>query len=70
MKKRIHNFYVISPRFDGHGRGFAWGFDDEFLAYFVATRLLLGFANVLDDYQIERYYPEYYQHIISKTASR
>lgn len=65
--KRIRNFYVVSLRFNGRGRGFAWGFDDEYIAYFVASRILLGFANVLDDYQLERFYPEYYQHIISQT---
>ena len=65
--KRIRNFYVISARFNGRGRGFAWGFDDEYLAHYVASRLLLGFANVIDDFQMETYYPEYYQHIVSQT---
>lgn len=65
--KGIKNYYVISLRFDGYGRGFAWGFDDEYKAYFVANRLLLGFANVISDYQLESWYPQYYHHLVSKT---
>lgn len=68
--KRIYDFYVVSLRFDGHGHGFAWGFDDEYKAYFVASRLLLGLANVISDYQMESWYPEYYHHLVSQTAEK
>lgn len=65
--KRIHNYYVIGLRFNGKGRGFAIGFDEAYLAYFVANRLLLGLARVVNDYQLESWFPDYYQEIISKT---
>lgn len=65
--KRIHDFYVVSLRFNGRGRGFCWGFDDEYTANYIASRLLLGFANVITDYQLESWYPQYYHHLVSKT---
>lgn len=68
MKKRIYNYYVLSLRFNGEGRGFAIGFDSEYLANFVAYRLMLGFARVVNDYQLECWYPSYYHHLISQTA--
>lgn len=65
--KRIHDYYVLGLRFNGEGRGFAIGFDSEYMAYFVANRLLFGLAKVVNDYQLECWYPEYYHCLISKT---
>lgn len=64
---KIKDFYVCSFNFNGHGRGFAWGFNDEWLAYFVARRVLFGFADVLTDWQLECRYPSYFHNLISKT---
>lgn len=66
--KRLKNFYVVSYRFDGKGRGFAIATDSDWLAYFIAKRLLLGFADVLSDWQLENRYPRYFHQLISKTA--
>lgn len=64
---KIKNYYVVSLRFDGLGKGFAIGIDEEWLAYFIATRCLLGLADVLTDYQLEVKYPFYYHKLCSKT---
>lgn len=68
MKRRIHDYYVLSFRFNGKGKGIALGFDSEYAAYFVASRIFLGFAKVASDYQLESWYPEYYHNLISKTS--
>lgn len=68
MKNRMHNYYVLSLRFNGAGKGFALGFDSEYSAHFVASRILLGFASVVDDYTLESRYPTYYHNLISKTS--
>lgn len=65
---KIHDYYVCSYRFNGLGKGFAIGLDDEWLAYFIAGRLLLGFADVLTEWQLENRYPTYFHNLVSKTA--
>ena len=59
MKKRQKNYYVISYRFNGRGRGFAIGFDSRFAAYAFATWFLFGFAEVLEWWQFENRFPDY-----------
>lgn len=61
MRQRIYNFYVLSHRFDGHGRGFAVGFDSEKAAHVFANYCLFGWAYVQADWQVERNFPEWYQ---------
>ena len=65
--KRLKNYYVCSYNFNGLGKGFALAVDDEWLAYFIASRLLLGFADVLTDFQLEYRYPNYYHELVSQT---
>lgn len=64
MKHRIYNYYVLSSRFDGEGRGFAVGFDSEKAAYVFANYFLLGFCRVVPDWLVERDYPRwFYGHV-------
>lgn len=66
--KHIKNYYIVSLRFNGFGKGFAIGVDEEWLAYFIASRCLLGLADVLTDWQLEIKFPHYYHKLVSKTA--
>lgn len=64
MKNRIYNYYVCSHHFNGLGRGFALGFDDERAAHIFANYVLFGWASVLADWELEKFFPSYYhQHI-------
>jgi len=65
MRQRIYNFYVLSPRFDGEGRGFAIGFDDVKAAHVFADYFMLGFGKVVDDYYLESNFPKYYYDHVS-----
>lgn len=67
--KRHHlkDYYVLSLRFDGNGKGFAIGFDSEYSAYLFARLLMIGFADVVTDYQLEQRYPSYFHQLISNT---
>lgn len=67
MRNRIYNYYVLSARFDGNGRGFAIGFDNETAAHLFATYVLVGFSSVVSDYYMEMRYPQYYHDKISRT---
>lgn len=67
MRNRIYDYYVLSARFDGNGHGFAIGFDNELAAHLFATYVLIGFANVVSDYYMEKRFPQYYHDKISKT---
>ena len=64
MRKRIYDFYVISPRFNGAGKGFAIGFDSIKAAQFFSAYFLLGFGRVIYDWQMEKQFPDwYYTHV-------
>lgn len=63
----LKNFYVVSLRFNGSGKGFAIGVDSEYLAYFLARRVFFGLADVLTDWQLENRYPSYYHSLVSRT---
>lgn len=67
LKRKIFNYYVISANFDGHGKGFALGFDSYCAARYFAAFVLFGFADVLPDYLLECRFPHYYHSLISKT---
>ena len=60
MRNRIYNYYVISARFNGLGRGFAIGFDDERAAHIFCDYFLFGWGQVLADWQLEKRFPEWY----------
>lgn len=64
----LKNYYVVSLRFNGLGKGFAIGVDDEWTAIFLARVCFLGLADVLTEYQLELKYPTYFHQIVSKTA--
>lgn len=68
MKNRIYNYYVLSPRFNGRGKGFAVGFDEYLAARIFATYFLLGTGNVVSDYTLEYNFPTYYHNLISHTS--
>lgn len=54
MKKhRDYNYYVVSPRYNARGSGFAVGFDSRRAAYYFATFCLFGFAEVLPWWEFE-----------------
>lgn len=65
MKNRIYNFYVTSHRFNGAGRGFAIGFDDERAAHIFADYVLFGWASVLADWQVEKKFPTWFHGHVS-----
>lgn len=58
MNNRIYNYYVVSYRFNGRGRGFRVGFDSRPAAYAFATWVLFGFAEVLSWSEFENRYPQ------------
>lgn len=68
MKTRIHNYYVLSLRFNGRGRGFAIGFDSYKMANYFAAFVLVGFADIITDYDLESRFPTYYHNLISHTS--
>ena len=68
MKTRIHNYYVTSLRFNGAGRGFAIGFDSRKSAYYFAAFILLGFADILSDYDLEGRFPSYFHNLVNQTS--
>lgn len=68
--KRIHDYYVVSYRFDGQGRGFSFGCNSEATAYLFVRLFLFGFGQVLEWWQLEDRYPAYYHKLISKTDKR
>lgn len=68
MKTRIHNYYVTSLRFNGAGHGFAVGFDSRKAAYYFAAFILLGFADILSDYDLECRFPNYFHNLVNRTA--
>lgn len=59
MKVKESPYIVVSGRFDGHGHGFAVGFNSRTAAYYFATFCLLGFGDVLEWWQFENRYPNY-----------
>lgn len=65
MRKRIYDYYVVSARFNGRGRGFAIGFDSEKAAHIFADVILFGWGQVLADWQVERDYPTWYHSRVS-----
>ena len=65
--KKLKNYYVLSYNFNGANKGFAIGFDSEYIAFFVAKRLMCGLADVVSDWQLEDRYPSYFHNLISKT---
>lgn len=67
MRNRIYNYYVLSLNFNGKGKGFAIGFDSEYLARIFSIYCLLGTGDIVPDYYLEKYYPEYYHSKIAKT---
>lgn len=67
MRISLKNYYVISLRFNGRGKGFAVGFDTKKAAYYFATFILFGFGDVLEDWQLETRFPRYFHDKISKT---
>ena len=60
MNPTESTYVVISARFDGHGHGFAVGFDSRKAADYFATFCLFGFAEVLEWWQFENRYPDYF----------
>lgn len=67
MRISLKNYYAVSLRFNGHGKGFAVGFDTKKAAYYFVTFILLGFGDVLEDWQLENRFPKYFHDKISKT---
>lgn len=64
MRKRIYDFYVTSPGFNGAGKGFAIGFDSLKAAHVFRDFFMFGFGRVIFDWQMEKHYPDwYYTHI-------
>lgn len=59
MKIPTCNYVVVSARFDGHGHGFAVGFDNYAAARYFASFVLFGFAEVLEWWQFENRFPNY-----------
>ena len=57
MKNRTYNYYVTSANFNGRGRGFAIGFNSRRAAYYFASFVLFGFAEVLPWWEFENRYP-------------
>lgn len=56
MKTRAYNYYVTSANYNGRGRGFAVGFNSRRAAYYFATFVLFGFAEVLHWWEFENKY--------------
>lgn len=57
--KNNHEFYVLSARFDGRGKGFRVGFSNEVAAFAFRDYILLGFGQVVTWYEFESKYPNY-----------
>ena len=55
--KQPKNYYVVSPRYNARGIGFAVGFDSRRAAYYFATFVLFGFAEVLPWWEFENKFP-------------
>lgn len=66
--KQVKNYYVLSHRFNGQGSGFAIGFNRRAMAVLFACFALLGFAQVLSDFELELRFPAFYHHLVSFTA--
>ena len=60
MNEKSHNYYVTSFRYNGRGRGFAVGFNSRRAAYYFATFVLFGFAEVLPWWEFENRYNKNY----------
>lgn len=67
MKNKIYNYYVISARFDGQGKGFALGFNNQLSAMLFCNYVCMGFASIVPDYYLEEFYPQYYHNLVAKT---
>ena len=65
--KHLKNYYVLSHRFNGLGSGFAIGFTKKTSAVLFASLVLIGFARVVSDFDLELTYPAYYHHLVSFT---
>lgn len=65
MRQRIYDFYVISARFNGRGRGFAIGFDSEKAAHVFADFFLFGWGEVKADWQMERDFPTWFHNHVA-----
>ena len=61
MNKFDKNYYVTTARFDGHGRGYVFGFNSPSAAYFFARVFLFGFAVVLSWGAFFEKYPQYFE---------
>lgn len=60
MTKFDKNYFVTSAHFDGQGRGFAVGFSSRRAAYYFASFILFGFAEVLSWDAFFEKYPHYF----------
>ena len=56
MNEKTRNYYVTSFRYNGRGRGFTVGFNSRRAAYYFATFVLFGFAEVLPWWEFENKY--------------
>lgn len=64
--RNIKNHYVITPNFNGHDQGKAFGFDSYRLANLFASICLLGSCEVITECELERRFPAYFHSLVLK----
>lgn len=54
MNTKVYNYYLITLNYNGRGSGHCIGFNSKFAAYFIATFVFFGLADVVtwDDWRL------------------